>query len=160
MLRRFSSRVVSQATSLVKVIASGVVLPRATVRERRAGVWEVRVFSGTDEAGRPTQVSRTVHGTKKDARRVAAELTLKASNAAGRTVGDLLSAWIDQRRHLGPVHARDRTSRAERIRNNPIALMPLARLAPADLDRWHGRLRKAGVGEAAVRNRHVVLELP
>ena len=130
----------------------------ATLRERRAGVWEVRVFSGTDEAGRPTQVSRTVHGTKKDARRVAAELTLKPSNAAGRTVGDLLSAWIEVNADAwAPSTLRDQTSRADRIRNDPIALMPLARLAPADLDRWHGRLRKAGIGEAAVRNRHAVL---
>jgi hypothetical protein len=32
-----------------------------------------RFFAGWDERGRPTQVSRTVRGTKKDAQRVAAE---------------------------------------------------------------------------------------
>ncbi|MGI8753639.1 MAG: tyrosine-type recombinase/integrase [Acidimicrobiales bacterium] len=129
-----------------------------TLRERRPGVWEVRVFSGTDAAGRPTQVSRTVRGTKKDARRVAAELTLKPSNAAGRTVGDLLAAWLEVNADTwAPSTRRDQTSRAERIRTDPIGRLPLARLAPADIDRWHGRLRRAGVGEAALRNRHVVL---
>jgi ABC-type antimicrobial peptide transport system permease subunit len=41
----------------------------ATIRERRPGVWEVGTFIGYDDRGRPTQVSRTVHGTKKDAKR-------------------------------------------------------------------------------------------
>ena len=41
----------------------------ATIRERRPGVWEVRGFTGRDERGRPTQVSRTVHGGKRDALR-------------------------------------------------------------------------------------------
>ncbi len=45
----------------------------ATIREKRPGVWEVRAFTGRDERGRPTQVSQTVHGTKRDAQRVAAE---------------------------------------------------------------------------------------
>ena len=48
----------------------------ATIRQRRPGVWEVRVFVGYDERGRPAQVSRTVHGTKRQAQRVAAELTV------------------------------------------------------------------------------------
>ena len=44
----------------------------ATIRERQPGVWEVRAFTGRDERGRPTQVSRTVKGTKRAAQRVAA----------------------------------------------------------------------------------------
>lgn len=34
----------------------------ATLREKKPGVWEVRVFTGTDARGRPTQISRTVRG--------------------------------------------------------------------------------------------------
>lgn len=89
---------------------------------------------------------------------MAAELTLKPSNAAGRTVGDLLAAWLEVNADTwAPSTRRDQTSRAERIRTDPIGLLSLARLAPADIDRWHSRLRRAGIGEAAVRNRHVVL---
>jgi hypothetical protein len=62
----------------------------ATMREKRPGVWEVRAFTGRDEQGRPTQMSRTVHGTKRDAQRAAAEMTLRPSKSARRTVGDLL----------------------------------------------------------------------
>ena len=70
----------------------------ATIRERRPGVWEVRAFTGRSGSGVPTQVSRTVHGTKKDALRVAAELTVAPSGrAAGRSVSDVLEAWV--RRH-------------------------------------------------------------
>src|SRR5829696_4173828 len=46
----------------------------ATLRQRRRGVREVRVFTGNDGSGRPTQLSRTVHGGKREAQRVAAEM--------------------------------------------------------------------------------------
>jgi hypothetical protein len=76
----------------------------ATVREKRPGVWEVRAFTGRDERGRPTQVSRTVHGTKRDAQRAAAEMTLRPSKSARRTVGDLLDLWAEQHEpRLGAV---------------------------------------------------------
>jgi hypothetical protein len=59
-------------------------------------VWEVRVFVGNDDIGRPKQVSRTVRGTKRDAQRVAAELTVAPPPAAdGRTVVYALEAWIE-----------------------------------------------------------------
>jgi integrase len=121
-------------------------------------VWEVRVFTGRDAQGRPTQVSRTVRGTKKDARRVAAELTLKPSHSAGRTVTQLVDSWLElNEARWGPATLRDQRSRAELIKSDPLAKMALARLSVADVDRWHTRLRKAGVGEAGIRNRHVVL---
>jgi hypothetical protein len=39
----------------------------ATIREKRRGVWEVRVFTGRDDTGKPTQVSRAVQGNKRSA---------------------------------------------------------------------------------------------
>ena len=66
----------------------------ATIRERHAGVWEIRVFTGRDGEGRPTQVSRTVRGTKRDAQRATASLESRPqSNAAGRTVADVITSW-------------------------------------------------------------------
>jgi hypothetical protein len=35
--------------------------------------------------------------------------------------------------------------------------MALARVTPADVERWHGGMRWAGVGEGALRNGRVVL---
>jgi integrase/predicted nucleotidyltransferase len=131
----------------------------ATVRERRPGVWEIRVFTGRDASGRPTQVSRTVRGTKREAQRVAASLESRPpSNAAGRTVTEVLDAW---REVNVPVWAettrRDYQSRIAQIVSDPIAEMPVARLGVADVERWHARMRKGGVGEAAIRGRHSVL---
>ena len=58
-------------------------------------MWEVRAFSGRDAYGKRTQVSRTVHVTKKDALRAAAELTVTpVGGAAGRTVADVLDVWV------------------------------------------------------------------
>jgi integrase/predicted nucleotidyltransferase len=131
----------------------------ATLRERKPGVWEIRVFTGRDQSGRPTQVSRTVRGTKREAQRVAAAFESRPpSNAAGRTVADVLSAWRDVNQ---PVWAestrRDYESRIALIESDPIAEMPVARGGGADVARWHARTRKAGGGESALRGRHSVL---
>jgi integrase/predicted nucleotidyltransferase len=131
----------------------------ATLRERRPGVWEIRVFTGRDASGRPTQVSRTIRGTKREAQRVAAAFESRPpSNAAGRTVADVLSAWRDVNL---PVWAestrRDYESRVALIEADPIAEMPVARVGVADVERWHARMRKTGVGESAIRGRHSVL---
>ncbi len=131
----------------------------ATIREKRPGVWEVRVFTGRDERGRPTQTSRTVRGTKRDAQRVAADLTVRApTSSGGRTVADALDAWIEANRSTWAASTlRDQTSRCELVRDDPISTLQLARLSVADVERWHARLRSAGVGEASIRNRHHVL---
>jgi hypothetical protein len=63
-----------------------------------ARVWEVRVFTGTGPDGRPTQLSKTIHGGKRDAQRLAAELEVGPGRAssAGRSVSDVLDAWVEQ----------------------------------------------------------------
>jgi integrase len=131
----------------------------ATLRERRRGVWEVRVFTGADANGRPTQVSKTVHGTKREAQRVAASLESRPpSHAGGRTVAEVLEAW---REVNDPIWAetsrRDYSSRINRITADPIALLNVARLSVSDVERWHARMRKTGVGEGAIRSRHTTL---
>lgn len=131
----------------------------ATIRERRPGVWEVRAFTGRDGRGRPTQVSRTVRGGKRDALRVAAELTVHPSPAiGGRSVADVLDAWTSAGMSTWAESTkRDNFGRAALVKNDPIATLKAARLSVADVERWHIRLRAAGVGEASIRNRHRVL---
>lgn len=126
----------------------------ATIRQRARGVWEVRVFVGRDDSGKPVQISRTVRGGKKDAERVAAELELKPARQAGRkTVAELLDAWQDLRGDTwAPYTRRDVASRAERIKDDRIAKLPVARLQVSDVDEWLARLRRAGVGEGSIRN--------
>ena len=131
----------------------------ATIRERRPGVWEVRAFLGRDEAYKPIQVSRTVRGGRKDAERVAAELTLRPATAsARRTVGELLDLWVDQQADTwAPSTAANQKSRVAQIKADAIGGIPLARLTAVDVDRWHARLARAGAGDGTLRNQHGVL---
>jgi integrase len=131
----------------------------ATIRERQRGVWEVRVFTGRDDSGRPTQVSRTLKGTKRDALRLAASLESRpATHAAGRRVGDVLNAWVEvSEATWAEASRRDQCSRVRSILADPIATVPVARLGVADVERWHARMRHLKVGETAIRSRHAVL---
>ena len=108
------------------------------------------MFVGTDDSGRPKQVSRTVRGTNRDALRAAAELTVAPpAPSDGRTVADALDAWIETHTPTWPASTvRDQTSRASLVNADRLARMPLGRLTVADVDRWHTRLRAAGVGES------------
>jgi integrase/predicted nucleotidyltransferase len=100
-----------------------------------------------------------VHGTKREAQRVAASFESRPpSNADGRTVTDVLTAWRDVNQQVWAESTRrDYESRIARIESDPIAALPVARLGVADVERWHARMRKTGVGEAAIRGRHRVL---
>ncbi len=70
----------------------------ATIREKRPGYWEVRVFTGYDDAGRPVQVSRSIRGGKRDAERLAAQLSSRPAPRSGNlTVAALLDEYIEQR---------------------------------------------------------------
>ncbi len=132
----------------------------ATLREKRPGVWEVRVFTGTDDRGKPTQISRTVRGGKRDAQRVATELEAGAGRSApaGRSVSTVLDAWVAQNLDTwAPSSARDQQSRVRAIKKDQISKLPLARLSVADVERWHSRLRKAGMADAGIKNQHGVL---
>ena len=73
---------------------------RGTMRERSAGVWQVRAYAGRDDQGRPVQVSRTVDGGKRAAQaalaKLVADVELKGAPLAGATtVGELLDRWLE-----------------------------------------------------------------
>ena len=131
----------------------------ATIRERSPGVWEVRAFTGRDGKGRPTQVSRTVRGGKREAERVAAELTLRRGSEAGAvTVSELLDLWLHQ--HIStwsPSTVDNYRSRVAQVKGDPISKVRLVKLSAVDVDRWHARLGRNGSGEGAIRNQHQVL---
>ncbi len=117
------------------------------------------MFSGRDVSGRPVQTSRTVRGTKRDAMRLAASFDSRpATHAAGRTVGDILNAWVEVNQEVWAESSRrDQEGRVGKVLADPIASVPVSRLGVADVERWHARMRRAGVGETAIRNRHGVL---
>ena len=110
----------------------------ATLREKRPGVWEVRVFTGSDARGRPTQLSRTVHGGKRDALKLGADLEVGPgrTSPAGRNVSDVLDAWVDQNLDTW-APSRRVISRAAcgAIKKGQISRVPLARLTVGDVER-------------------------
>jgi integrase len=131
----------------------------ATIRERTPGVWEVRIFLGRDERGRPKQVSRTVRGTERTAQRLAAELMVTPPPPSeGHTVADALDAWVETSTPTWAASTvRDQTSRSKLVKADRIARTVVDRLSVSDVDLWHVRLRKGGVGESSIRNQHLAL---
>jgi integrase len=131
----------------------------ATIRERKPGVWEVGAFTRSSPTAVPTQMSRTVRGTKKDALRVSAELTVApATRAAGRSVSDVLDAWVQKHDATwAPASRRDQLSHVARINGDRIARLPVARLKIEDVERWHARLRDEELSDVSIRNLHGVL---
>ncbi len=114
----------------------------------------MRGYTGKDVDGKSIQVSRTVYGTKKDTKLVAAELTVKpARNAGGRKLRQLLEEWVDIKTPgWADLTIRDQTSRAAQVASDPIGNMSVASIGVSGVDRWVARLRKTGVGEGAIRN--------
>lgn len=71
----------------------------AEVRELRPGVWFVRVYIGQDIDGKKKRKSKTVHGTKRDAMRVARELESlkdagKLHSGSNRTVNEAFDEYL------------------------------------------------------------------
>jgi len=80
------------------------------------------------------------------------------TRAAGRTVADLLASWLEVNEATWAEGSRrDNASRVRSIEADPIAKVAIARLSVSDVERWHARMRRAGVGEAAIRGRHSAL---
>jgi hypothetical protein len=65
-----------------------------TQRERRPGVWEVRIPLGPDPAtGRTRHRSATVHGTSADAARVRTQLRAERADVVGpRSLGTVVES--------------------------------------------------------------------
>ena len=70
----------------------------------------------------------------------------------------MLDAWIDQNIDTwAQASARDQQSRVRSIKRDKIARIPIAQLSIADVERWHTRLRRAGMQDAGIRNQHGAL---
>ena len=131
----------------------------ATIRQRSPGVWEVRVYAGRDAKGRPAQVSRIVHGSRRTAERAAANLTVAEPSPSGaRTVAQLLETWQDLNRDgWTPATAVNQASRAKLIAAGPLGKRRVGSLKLEDIDRWIIGMRADGVGRGGIHNRLQVL---
>ena len=100
-----------------------------------------------------------MRGGRREAERVDAELTPGRGSEAGKvTVSELLDLWMEQHTpSWSPSSVENHKSRVAQVKADPIAKVRLAKLSTVDVDRWHSRLARNGVGDGSIRNQHQVL---
>ena len=136
---------------------------RGTKDERSPGIWRLRVFIGRDPVtGNPKQVTRTFHGTKKQADTALAEFVTEVSNGtvpivASTTVAEFLDRWLD---HITPTRSpatiRGYRHKAERI-NHRLGGIRLDKLTAQHLDRAYRAWLDEGLHPSTVHHLHRVL---
>jgi integrase len=134
------------------------------MRERRAGVWELIVQLPRDStASRSRQLSRTVHGTKREAQRALAALVTEVSagkvNSSNTTVAALLERWLDHvGEQLSPTTVREyRRLVAKRI-GPDLGKLALRQVSAQRLDAYYVALgRDHALSPATIRHIHAVL---
>jgi integrase len=134
------------------------------MRERRAGVWQIRICAGRDPATRRFRyVTRTVQGGKRDAQRAAAKLVSAVEGGllptARGTVSQLLEQWMAHIEAQGRAPSTLSRYRSA-IRANIVPVLgdlQLAQLSAADIDAFYAGLLKSGLNPLSVRKCHAIL---
>ena len=134
----------------------------ATIREKRPGVWEVRVYIGADARGRPMQRSKTFHGHRRDAEQWAVEMAYRTPKSGQRTVADMLDEWFKMAQvYNWKYKTREKYERAIRQIKDldpELADMRLARFNVEAVERWQMRMADRGTGKSAMASRFQVLK--
>jgi site-specific recombinase XerC len=136
---------------------------RGSKRKLRDGVWEVRVYLGRDQNGQVKHLSRTVHGSAREADAVLHELIAKHADAEmdglGMTVGQLLDRWLKECERLdrSPTTLRTYRSEIERTIRPALGKVKLSRLGPRQLDELYGEMKDKGRSAKTIRNHHAIL---
>src|ERR1019366_6660335 len=63
----------------------------------------------------------------------------------------MLDLWAENDGCHGGPTARNQLSRIHQIKADRIAALSISRLSGVDVDRWHSRLVKRGIGEGSIR---------
>jgi hypothetical protein len=98
---------------------------RGTRRKKQDGVWEVRVYLGRDATtGSPRQLSRTVHGSARDADAVLHDLIAKhgggSADGIRATFSQLLDSCLEECERLTGPHNLAHLPLADR-QDHPVA---------------------------------------
>jgi integrase len=127
-------------------------------------VWELRVRAGRDPlSGAYRQVSRTVHGKRRDAEAALAHLASEVANGThvgtAETVNVLLDHWVDHLEVLGRGSKTvDGYRSLVRSRLSPaLGSIELQRLSPGHLDAFYRALLRDGLSPVYVRHCHAAL---
>jgi len=121
---------------------------KGSLRERNPGNWELIVQVPRDPGDRlRKQLSRTHHGTEREARRALAVLVAKASEgkitSTAKTLGQLLDSWLDHvEGSLSPTTVREYRRLTERLIKPDLGGLRLGRVTTKRLDDYYAMLSK------------------
>lgn len=134
-----------------------------SIRERRPGVWEIRVGAGRDPAtGKYRQLHKTVHGSERQARRALAALVGdfdegRRPRATG-TLGELLEQWLAKvDGELSPSTLREYHRLVDRRILPGLGGRQLGKLGVVELEDFYRALVRGGLGAGSVRQVHAII---
>ncbi len=80
------------------------------------------------------------------------------ASVARVSVSEMLDLWSENTKaSWSPSTESNQLSRIRLVKSDCISKLPISRLTAVEVDQWHARLERQGVGESAIRNRHLVL---
>lgn len=132
--------------------------------------WQVQISTGYDaKTGRYRKVSRTVHGTKEQARQVRdelkKELALKAAKPekpdSEKYLGAYLEQWITDLEQAGELRYTTTSNYRRYIRvwiTPYLGHLDMSEMKPLDIQRWHREARKNDVTPRTLQAAHKVLK--
>ncbi|MDR3648349.1 MAG: hypothetical protein P4L20_04600, partial [Acidimicrobiales bacterium] len=137
---------------------------RGSIREKRTGVFELRVYLGRDPStGKLLQRSETFRGNKGAAENRLSELVVAAiGNRLGdrtQTVGWALDQWLNHRKALrrSPTTIRNYESKIGRIKGTSLGAVPLPKLKASHINSFYRDLLDADHSPTTVVHYHRIL---
>jgi len=122
-----------------------------SMRQRGENSWNLRVYAGRDpNTGRKLSVERTVRGNKREASKVLAAMVAEVdqravSSLSKGTVAALCREWLA---HATPSFSPKTVETTRMYIEDPIVpalgFIPVAKLTPAELDRFYRQLLEVG----------------
>lgn len=137
---------------------------KGSMRERKPGVWELIVQLPRDPlTGKARQMSRSVHGTKRDAQRSLAALVKEVDQerltSSGDSVSALLKAWLEMKsRDLSPTTAREYERLTKTLIAPALGNLALKDVSARRLDAFYAALLdRKSLSASSVRQVHAIL---
>ena len=152
-----------------RLIGADRTVVQGSMRERRPGSWELRVYAGLDaDTHRRRYRTATVHGNRVDAHRALNELvnSVQAERSIGArsTVSELLEAWFAiAAASWARTTIRQIRSVLDRYLHPQLGDLRVGAITPAVIDTCYARLRREGgargqpVAAGTLARIHVVL---